>query len=90
MYGFIDLQPLLPVHFITTLSGSLYNKYSRTGYLTASYNPMKQLTLAVTGTYTGSMFIEHHAGMIAQNVTVKTPDFWDMGIKAAYDFKLMY
>ena len=58
------------------------------GYLTASYNPMKQLTLAVTGTYTGSMFIEHHAGMIAQNVTVKTPDFWDMGIKAAYDFKL--
>ena len=58
------------------------------GYLTASYNPMKQLTLAVTGTYTGSMFIEHHAGMIAQNVTVKTPDFWDMDIKAAYDFKL--
>ena len=58
------------------------------GYLTASYNPMKQLTLAGTGTYTGSMFIEHHAGMIAQNVTVKTPDFWDMGIKAAYDFKL--
>ena len=58
------------------------------GYLTASYNPMKQLTFAVTGTYTGSMFIEHHAGMIAQNVTVKTPDFWDMGIKAAYDFKL--
>ena len=58
------------------------------GYLTASYNPTKQLTLAVTGTYTGSMLIEHHAGMIAQNMTVGTPDFWDMGIKAAYDFKL--
>ena len=58
------------------------------GYLTASYNPMKVLTLALTGTYTGSMLVEHHAGMIAQNVTVNTPDFWDMGFKAAYDFKL--
>ena len=58
------------------------------GYFTASYNPMKALTLALTGTYTGSMLIEHHAGMIAQNVTMTTPDFWDMGFKAAYDFKL--
>ena len=49
---------------------------------------MKALTLALTGTYTGSMLVEHHAGMIAQNVTVSTPDFWDMGFKAAYDFKL--
>ena len=58
------------------------------GYLTASYNPMKAMILALTGTYTGSMLVEHHAGMIAQNVTVTTPDFWDMGFKAAYDFKL--
>ena len=57
------------------------------GYMTASYNPVKQLTLAVTGTYTGSMLVEHHAGMIAQNVTVRTPDFWDMGFKASYDFR---
>lgn len=58
------------------------------GYMTASYNPIEKLTLAVTGTYTGSMLVEHHAGMIAQNVTVKTPDFWDMGFKTAYDFKI--
>lgn len=58
------------------------------GYLTASYNPVKALTLALTGTYTGSMLVEHHAGMIAQNVTVTTPGFLDMGFKAAYDFKL--
>ena len=58
------------------------------GYLTASYNPMKQLTLALTGTYTGSMLVEHHAGMIDRNVTVRTPDFWDMGLKASYDFRL--
>lgn len=58
------------------------------GYLTASYNPLKALTLAVTGTYTGIMYVEHHAGMIAQNVTVKTPDFLDMGFKASYDLKV--
>ena len=58
------------------------------GYMTASYNPAKQLTLSLTGTYTGSMLIEHHAGMIESNITVETPSFWDMGLKAAYDFKL--
>ena len=58
------------------------------GYITASYNPMKQLTLALTGTYTGSMLLEHHAGMIEHNESVVTPDFLDMGFKAAYDFKV--
>ena len=58
------------------------------GYMTASYNPIEALSLAVTGTYTGSMYVEHHAGMIAQNVTVKTPDFLDMGFKASYDLKV--
>ena len=58
------------------------------GYMTASYNPMKQLTLALSGTYTGKMLVEHHAGMIAANTTVETPHFWDMGIKASYDFRL--
>lgn len=58
------------------------------GYMTASYNPTRQLTLALSGTYTGSMLVEHHAGMIAQNVTMETPDFWDMGFKAAYELKV--
>ena len=46
------------------------------------------MTLSLTGTYTGSMLIEHHAGMIDRNVTVETPSFWDMGFKAVYDFKV--
>lgn len=58
------------------------------GYFTASYNPLKQLTLALSGTYTGKMLVEHHKGMIEKNITVETPSFWDMGFKAAYDFKL--
>ena len=58
------------------------------GYFTASYNPIKKLTLALSGTYTGSMLIEHHAGMIDRNMTVKTSPFLDMGFKAAYDFRI--
>lgn len=57
------------------------------GYFTASYNPLKMLTLALSGTYTGKMLIEHHAGMIEQNMTVETPRFLDMGMKASYDFR---
>ena len=58
------------------------------GYFTFSYNPLKQMMLAFTGTYTGSMLMEHHAGWIEKNMTVETPAFLDMNIKAAYDFKL--
>ena len=58
------------------------------GYMTASYNPLKELALSVTGTYTGSMLVEHHAGMIEHNLTMRTPSFWDLGFKAAYDFKV--
>lgn len=58
------------------------------GYCTASYTPVKNLTLALSGTYTGKMLIEHHAGMIEHNTTVQTPAFWDMGLKASYDFRL--
>ena len=58
------------------------------GYFTASYNPLKQLTLALSGTYTGKKLVEHHKGMIEKNITVETPSFWDMGFKAAYDFRL--
>ena len=58
------------------------------GYCTASYNPLKQLALSLSGTYTGSMLVEHHAGFITSNTTVRTPAFWDLNFKAAYDFRL--
>ena len=58
------------------------------GYFTASYNPLKQLTLALNGTYTGKMLVEHHAGYIEKNETVETPSFFDMGFKAAYNFRI--
>lgn len=58
------------------------------GYCTASYNPLRQLKLSLTGTFTGSMLVEHHAGAIADNISVETPDFWDLNFKIAYDFRI--
>ena len=58
------------------------------GYFVTSYNPLKQLMLSLSGTYTGRMLVEHHAGWIGTNRTEKTPDFFDMNFKAAYDFSL--
>ncbi len=58
------------------------------GYFVTSYNPLKQLMLALSGTYTGSMLVEHHAGYISQNRTEETPGFFDMNFKAAYDFSI--
>lgn len=58
------------------------------GYFVTSYNPVKQCMLSLSGTYTGSMLIEHHAGYIETNRTEKTPGFFDMNFKAAYDFKI--
>lgn len=44
--------------------------------------------MALTGTYTGSMLVEHHAGFIQTNKSVETPDFWDLNFKLSYDFKI--
>lgn len=58
------------------------------GYFVTSCNPTRQFMLSLSGTYTGSMLVEHHAGWIEANRTERTPGFFDMNFKAAYDFKL--
>ena len=58
------------------------------GYFTLTCNPVRPLTLALSGTYTGDMLVEHHQGYISENRTEKTRRFLDMGVKASYDFKL--
>ena len=44
--------------------------------------------IILSGTYTGSMLVQHMAGYIDKDVAVNTRDFFDMGVKVAYDFKL--
>ena len=58
------------------------------GYLTASYNPLKQMTLALSGIYTGSMLVQHFGVEVEDDREVWTPNFFDLGLKIAYDFKL--
>ena len=58
------------------------------GYFTATYTPVKPLSIALSGTYTGSMLVQHMAGYIKNDIAVNTRDFFDMGVKLAYDFKL--
>ncbi len=58
------------------------------GYFTASYNPARNWTLALTGTYTGSMYVEHCKGYIEEDTVETTPDFWDVNFKVSYDMTL--
>ena len=58
------------------------------GFMTVDYTMFDALNIALSGTYTGSMLVQHFAGYIAEDEEVITPDFFDMGIKIAYDIKL--
>ena len=58
------------------------------GYFITSGNPWKKLTLSLSGTLTGRMLVEHHAGYIPENRTERTPSFIDLNFKASYDFRI--
>lgn len=58
------------------------------GYFTAQLNPLKQFSVSMSGTYTGKMLVQHMAGVIERDVAVKTPDFFDMEMKAVYNVPL--
>ena len=58
------------------------------GFMTVDYTMFESLNIALSGTYTGSMLVQHFAGYVAEDVEVITPNFFDMGIKVAYDIKL--
>ncbi|MDO9154874.1 MAG: TonB-dependent receptor [Paludibacter sp.] len=58
------------------------------GYITANYQVVKNFNVSLSGTYTGSMLVQHFAGYVAEDTEKKTPDFYDMNIKLSYDFKI--
>jgi outer membrane receptor for ferrienterochelin and colicins len=58
------------------------------GYLTASYNPAKNLTLALSGTYTGTMLLQHFGPETEDDVEVWSPHFFDLNLKVSRDFKI--
>lgn len=58
------------------------------GYMTSTFTPFANFSASLTGTYTGSMLVQHLAGYITQDEEVKTPDFLDMNMKVTYDIQL--
>ena len=58
------------------------------GYATLNLLPFKNLSIALSGTYTGPMYVGHSAGYIEKDVLKKTDSFFDTTIKLAYDMKI--
>lgn len=66
----------------------MFRSPNQYGYLTASYNPLKELTIALSATYTGTMLLKHYGVALQEDEEVWSPEFYDMGIRFAYDFTL--
>ena len=58
------------------------------GYVLIDIQPVRDFTISVNGKATGSMLVPHLAGYIPQDRLEKTPSFWDLGFRLAYDIHL--
>lgn len=58
------------------------------GYFLLDIQPVRDFTISVNTKATGSMLVPHFAGYIAQDKEDKTPTFWDMSVRLAYDIHL--
>ena len=58
------------------------------GYMLIDVQPVHDFTISINGKATGSMIVPHLAGYVPQDEEVKTPSFWDFGIRLAYDVHL--
>ncbi len=55
------------------------------GYITATYKPAEQWSIALSGVYTGQMYVPHYTVPEIK----KTPSFFDLGIKVTRDFRIL-
>ncbi|MCK4677998.1 MAG: TonB-dependent receptor [Bacteroidales bacterium] len=64
------------------------------GYLILNWTPIKKFTTSLSGIYTGPMYVAHYPGgfingkKITEESLVKTPIFFDLGLKLVYNFKI--
>ena len=58
------------------------------GFLTVYYSQLKDFDISLSGTYTGSMLVQHFAGYIAEDAETTTKPFFDTNLKLSYLFKL--
>jgi outer membrane receptor for ferrienterochelin and colicins len=66
----------------------MFRSPSNYGYITATYSPVKQLDISLSGIYTGGMLVQHFAGYIPNDTEEKTSAFFDLNAKIAYNFRL--
>lgn len=58
------------------------------GYFLLDIQPIHDFTISINTKATGSMLVPHLAGYVAQDEETKTPAFWDMSLRLAYDIHL--
>jgi len=60
------------------------------GYLTANWEITHKFKVALSGTYTGHMLVQHLAGSgTPVDVAVETPNFFDASLRFTYAFKVL-
>lgn len=58
------------------------------GSFTLTSTPLKQTSVALSGVYTGRMYVPHFAGYIEEDRLEHTNAFFDLNFKVSYDLKL--
>lgn len=59
------------------------------GYMTSMIMPFKSFDIALSGTYTGPMLVQHIAGSgTDRDVAVRTRGFFDLNVKLCYDIPI--
>lgn len=66
----------------------MFRAPNRYGYVTGTWLPSKPLNISLSGLYTGPMLVQHFGEDSADDREVRTPDFFDLNLKIAYDFRL--
>lgn len=61
------------------------------GYLTLNYDITRHFNASLSGTYTGSMLVQHMEGSGTDvDRAVTTPEFFDANLKVTYEFKIFH
>ena len=58
------------------------------GYFSAILDPLKNITVSLTGVYTGKMLVPHFAGYISDDISIESPPFFELNIKLVQNFKI--
>ncbi|MFI3248426.1 MAG: TonB-dependent receptor [Rikenellaceae bacterium] len=59
------------------------------GYLTANFDVTNKFKISASGTYTGSMLVQHAEGYIEEDTAINTPDFFDANLILSYTFPVV-